>query len=1460
MATATWYSDGNHDWDATNAWNSQADGGGTAGNPDTSDDHAIIQNGDTVTLTGNEETGSVMVDDTGTIVGGGNTLTLNGSTDANVFRWDGTISGDFNISIEGGANKHIKDNGGTNNINNLTINNTGNTTELDTALTLDGNLTITAGTLDTTTSDFALTVTGKTLINGGTLTCNASTISLKSGVNNNLWGLQVSSGTFNGGTGTHTIGGIRVSGGTLTFTNNNTTINAGETSSSAGAIYISGSPTVNTSSGTVIIDTSSTLQFLLYNSNLTLHNLTINSGSTIRLWQPTSDGSGTELLTVAGALTINGALDTDFSSQDDVNLTVTGNTSGAGTLALNNSTYTSSNGHLSMDGGTLTIGTSGVITGVDQLGESGGSKSTITCTGSPTLGCRRWRQLQTHWTPATSTLKVEDGAYTFGNASSYAIPYNFEVDNAGHTNELDAGFTVSNNLTITAGTLDTTTSDFALTVTGNVEIENGGTLTGNGSAISMGSLATGLGGAGGTYSATTATTTITKWGTSTKAIYANGPIIHNGGTFAFTNTDNNGGIAIQLEGGAGSAGTQFKNITFSGDSTYRFPYYGNDITISGDVTMSGTPDIKQWRRNLIVTGDVTIGNGCVYDCEGSGVGGVSSNFTAGSLTIDSGGTFKASSGTTTLTGDFNNTGTFTHNSGLVTMNASAANITINGTGTVEPAFHDLTYEGSNDVRVRRDITVEDTLNINGSRFLFGATSGGGQADATLTMGTTSAKGTLTVQTGKTFDFYVYDDGHEDKLQGASTLFPVDITVNGTMNFSVTTAEPDTGKVQLANINYIGALTLDNGDKVELTGDCEFDAVTVSSGATLDLNGQRMEMSGTLNIDGTFDADGLIVSSGSIDEDGSFANAASCDMILLGATSHDLRGATHRNIMINTGTDTSYFNATKDLGTTPFTVASGIFEPGTSGRDVTCGDFRIATGGTFTANPLTELTVAGDFTTSGGLIGKSALVFDNSGDYVECPYDAATDITNTLTMTAWMKSTGTDSYEHLICKQGGYYFLSMIQHGGVGKAIIRIYDGANIDAQGTSQINDGKWHHIAGTYDTSAGKLRIYVDGKLEAETDNSDAISHGSSKKIYIGANDSSSNIFNGTIAQASLWNVALTQAQIRAKIFSDFASLDSNTGCIGWWQFDEGTGTTVDNKGSEAADLDGTITGAAWAGAGTFTQSTSTVDLTGTGALTYQGEIDFNILKTAAATKTTTVQRLSSGDININTNLYKGAGTLTTGSSIGWRLSRKTGVGDVNNSGLVVSGASYPVDLSSSYIVYYHDATIAKEVKWQFFINGSDTTFAANQEATGYWHNAAFQTDVGDYNLKCTYMRYSDAEAGKFTMGSGDLWLTNNGSGVQATYPSNTFTVGPGATVSGSTAGTNFKSQNNFSVVGSIENFDVVNEELKVTGQVINCTGDIHQYFPTIDHDQQLDADTADDRDVNLGRDLDKNTELINS
>jgi hypothetical protein len=195
---------------------------------------------------------------------------------------------------------------------------------------------------------------------------------------------------------------------------------------------------------------------------------------------------------------------------------------------------------------------------------------------------------------------------------------------------------------------------------------------------------------------------------------------------------------------------------------------------------------------------------------------------------------------------------------------------------------------------------------------------------------------------------------------------------------------------------------------------------------------------------------------------------------------------------------------------------------------------------------------------------------------------------------------------------------------------------------------------------------------------------------------------------------------------------------------------------------------------------------------------------------------------------------------------------------GTVVSGASYPVNLGNTYVNYYHDTTLVKEVTWKYFIGTRGCTFSADQVSVGYtaWGGTDVTYDYGNYTLKAPETKFTGA-TGSANFDAGKLWLTTT-TGLSASTASDNLNCGPGATISGSSAGTTFKSQNNWKVVGRCENLDVTNEELRVTGQVINCTGDIIQQHPSIDANQQLDYDTADDRDIHLGRDLDKNTELV--
>ena len=256
---------------------------------------------------------------------------------------------------------------------------------------------------------------------------------------------------------------------------------------------------------------------------------------------------------------------------------------------------------------------------------------------------------------------------------------------------------------------------------------------------------------------------------------------------------------------------------------------------------------------------------------------------------------------------------------------------------------------------------------------------------------------------------------------------------------------------------------------------------------------------------------------------------------------------------------------------------------------------------------------------------------------------------------------------------------------------------------------------------------------------------------------------------------------------------------------------------------------------------------------------IGFYNLKVAATDETTSVQRIRSGGvIAIANNLYKGAGTLTRSDPAVWRFAYDLETAAAVNIGTAVSGASYPVNLDNTYLAYWHGDTMDTEVKFDYFINATTCTLAANQESNEYWKLGTNTLDVGNYTLTCENLQFIDNVNCKLNIDAGKLVFTST-TGLGISYADNTFTCGPGATISGTSAATTFKSQNNWKVVGKCENLNVTNEELKVTGQVINCTGDIIQQHPSQDANLQLDYDTADDRDIQFGvPDLDKNTELV--
>ena len=113
--------------------------------------------------------------------------------------------------------------------------------------------------------------------------------------------------------------------------------------------------------------------------------------------------------------------------------------------------------------------------------------------------------------------------------------------------------------------------------------------------------------------------------------------------------------------------------------------------------------------------------------------------------------------------------------------------------------------------------------------------------------------------------------------------------------------------------------------------------------------------------------------------------------------------------------------------------------------------------------------------AGGEGAGKALDFDGSDDYVDVPHDDGLNVTDTLTMEAWVKLDNSSDNQKVVGKSTtsrGYVL-------GVsgGKLYPEIWDntGTHYSFQSGS-IPSGEWTHLAVTWTTGQGQMVGYVNG------------------------------------------------------------------------------------------------------------------------------------------------------------------------------------------------------------------------------------------------------------------------------------------------------------------------------------------------------------------------------------------------
>ncbi len=634
----------------------------------------------------------------------------------------------------------------------------------------DGTLTSGSGGITIAGTTATQSIAGFTTTGTVTLSKTSGTATATGNFNGNAFTVNGVGGTLDLGTGlTHTFtGAITLTNGTLSNTSSNISTISFSSSNSNTRVLTMGSGTWELTSTGTVWDTT-TVTGLTINANTSTIKLTNNSGSLKtfsgggntynNIWFAPSGGAGT--FEVRGANTFadfrdNGTaahsiLFTAGTTTIVTSWTVTGNTGQLITInSGNGSGATSTSVHTLSD----TTGTNvGNYLNIQHSVAGGGASWYAGANSTNNQGVADAGSGWIFTSPPCNSLATGNWN-TAGTWLCAHVPTTNDVVtiSAGHTVTMDVNSAVVGAITID-GILNTSDGTNRYLSGASINISSTGTLTGNGSVIT-------LNGTSGTL--------FTK--------HASGTFTHIG--YVYVTSD----AAVTLTSGAITFYNLYMSPTITADRVYTF----GPGAISATNTFKIENNASSTNKTLTVSlssGGLTTG---AFDSQMYGTGlalldATSGNLTAGTMNIATGTTFNAEGSTLTVTGF---SGTLITNTGTFNADSSTTILSGNGNATISSAaitFNNLTSSGTSTK------TLGGATNINGNLSISAGTLQISTLELVVT-GTTSITGTIDDNSSSGYSTFfggvtINNGGTWTSTGNSGYAFRGGLTVNSTSSFT-----------------------------------------------------------------------------------------------------------------------------------------------------------------------------------------------------------------------------------------------------------------------------------------------------------------------------------------------------------------------------------------------------------------------------------------------------------------------------------------------------------------------------------------------------------------------------------------------------------------------------------------------------------------------------------------------------
>jgi hypothetical protein len=183
------------------------------------------------------------------------------------------------------------------------------------------------------------------------------------------------------------------------------------------------------------------------------------------------------------------------------------------------------------------------------------------------------------------------------------------------------------------------------------------------------------------------------------------------------------------------------------------------------------------------------------------------------------------------------------------------------------------------------------------------------------------------------------------------------------------------------------------------------------------------------------------------------------------------------------------------------------------------------------------TLLGDPKWVTGVIGSGALSLDGSDGLVEVGHDASLSLSDTLTITTWVKLNDLNTYYFLLCKQpsgtagdnypGNYEFRTESGTGALQFGHQETEGEQYTFYTSTSAITAGQWYHVAVTV-TKGKFVQFYIDGVDAGSAAQSTNFGVLNQEPVRIGGRKDGYSFFNGFLDDVYLYDRALSAGQVQ--------------------------------------------------------------------------------------------------------------------------------------------------------------------------------------------------------------------------------------------------------------------------------------------------------------------------------------------